>query len=82
MPPVNRDGCLNRKKSDRPKGEMKLIEIWRLIYSYTPRNERGQDLAEYAMLIGFIALVVIGAAMLLGNGLSLLLDAIASEVGP
>ena len=59
-----------------------LSEIWRRIVSYTPRYERGQDLAEYAMLIGFIALVVIGVAMLLGNGLGLLLDAIASEVGP
>lgn len=61
---------------------MKLGEIWQLIDTHTPRYERGQDLAEYAMLIGFIALVVIGVAMLLGNGLSLLLDAIASEVGP
>ena len=61
---------------------MKLSEIWQLIDIHTPRYERGQDLAEYAMLIGFIALVVIGVAMLLGNGLSLLLDAIASEVGP
>ena len=59
-----------------------LSEIWRRIDIYTPQHERGQDLAEYAMLIGFIALVVIGVAMLRGNGLSLLLGAIASEVGP
>jgi Flp pilus assembly pilin Flp len=61
---------------------MKLSEIWRRIVSYTPRYERGQDLAEYAMLIAFIAIVVIGAVMLFGNSLSLLLGAIASEVGP
>jgi Flp pilus assembly pilin Flp len=57
-------------------------ELWRCILGYVQRDERGQDLAEYAMLIGFIALVVIGVVMLLGNGLSLLLGAIASEVGP
>ncbi len=58
---------------------MKFKEIW---LSHTPRYERGQDLAEYAMLIAFIAVVVIGVVMLFGNGLSLLLGAIASEVGP
>ena len=58
------------------------LDIWASIRPYIPKDERGQDLAEYAMLIGFIALVVIGVVMLLGNGLSLLLGAIASEVGP
>ena len=58
---------------------MKFNEIGR---SHTPRYERGQDLAEYAMLIAFIAVVVIGVVMLFGNSLSLLLGAIASEVGP
>ncbi len=61
---------------------MILRGIWAWIGLHTMRDERGQDLAEYAMLIGFVALVVIGAVMLLGNGLSLLLGAIASEVGP
>jgi Flp pilus assembly pilin Flp len=56
--------------------------IWAWIGLHTPRDERGQDLAEYAMLIGFIAIVVIGVVMLFGNSLSLLLGAIASEVGP
>ncbi len=32
-------------------------------------NESGQDLAEYALLIGLIALVVIGAVTLLGTQL-------------
>ena len=61
---------------------MIFLTIWALIRSSIPGDERGQDLAEYAMLIGFIALVVIGAVMLFGNGLNMLLGAIASEVGP
>ncbi len=59
-----------------------MTEIWAWIGLHTPRDERGQDLVEYAMLIGFIALIVVGVVMLLGNGLSLLLGGIASEVGP
>ncbi len=68
--------------TDRSSGEMILLEIWASIRLRIPRDERGQDLVEYAMLIGFIALIVVGVVMLLGNGLSLLLGEIASEVGP
>ncbi len=32
------------------------------------RSEEGQDLAEYAILIGLIALVVVGAVTLFGEG--------------
>ena len=67
---------------ERSSGDMILLEIWASIRPYIPRDERGQDLAEYAMLIGFIALIVVGVVMLLGNGLNLLLGGIASEVGP
>ena len=44
-------------------------------------REEGQDLAEYALLIGLIALVVLLAVTLLGNNLSTLFSTIASEVG-
>jgi Flp pilus assembly pilin Flp len=47
-----------------------------------PRYEGGQDLAEYAMLIGLVALLVLGVVALLGSNLSVLLGDIASEVGP
>ncbi len=59
-----------------------MTGIWARIRLHAPLDERGQDLAEYAMLIGFIAVVVIGVVILLGNGFSLLLGGIASEVGP
>ena len=44
-------------------------------------REEGQDLAEYALLIGLIALVVLIAVTLLGENLSTLFSRIASEVG-
>ena len=34
------------------------------------KNEKGQDLAEYALLIGLIALIVIVAVTLLGSQIS------------
>ncbi len=45
------------------------------------RREEGQDLAEYALLIGLIALIVLAAVTLLGNNLSGVFSRIASKVG-
>jgi Flp pilus assembly pilin Flp len=61
---------------------MKSSEVWQRIAGTMQRYERGQDLAEYAMLIGLIAIVVIGVVALFGSSLTALLAAIASEVGP
>ena len=44
------------------------------------RSEHGQDLAEYALLIGLIALIVILAVTLLGNNISEIFDAIATNI--
>lgn len=44
-------------------------------------EQDGQDLAEYALLIGLIALVVLLAVTILGTNLSTLFSQIASEVG-
>ena len=44
------------------------------------RSERGQDLAEYALLIGLIALIVILAVTLLGNNISTIFNAIATNI--
>ena len=44
-------------------------------------REEGQDLAEYALLIGLIALVGMVAVILLGENLSTLFSQLGSEVG-
>jgi len=59
-----------------------LSHIWAWIVSHTPRSERGQDLAEYGMLIGLIALVVVGAVIVLGGNLNTVFTSIAGQVGP
>jgi pilus assembly protein Flp/PilA len=45
------------------------------------KSEEGQDLAEYALLLGLIALIVILAVTLLGDNLSSLFSRMASQVG-
>lgn len=47
-----------------------------------PRSERGQDLAEYGMLIGLIALILVVAVTLLGVNLATVFTQIAGKVGP
>ena len=45
-------------------------------------NEEGQDLAEYALLIALIALVVIGAVTLLGTNIQTVFNNIANALVP
>ena len=52
------------------------VKAWLL----AKRGERGQDLAEYALLIGLIALIVILAVTLLGEQISTIFSRIATNV--
>lgn len=45
------------------------------------KGEKGQDLAEYALLIGLIALIVVLAVTLLGTNISTIFSQIASAIG-
>ena len=45
------------------------------------KSEKGQDLAEYALLLGLLALVVIIAVTVLGTNLNSLFSELASAVG-
>ena len=47
---------------------------------FAAKGEKGQDLAEYALLIGLIALIVVGAVTLLGTGINNVFSNIATEV--
>lgn len=44
------------------------------------RDEKGQDLAEYALLLAFIAIVVVAAATLLGTNLSTYFQNIGNQI--
>jgi pilus assembly protein Flp/PilA len=45
------------------------------------RNEEGQDLLEYALLVALIALVAIGAVTAAGGAVGTIFDTIAGELG-
>jgi Flp pilus assembly pilin Flp len=44
------------------------------------RNEEGQGLAEYALILAFIAVVAIGALVFLGSDISSLLSQVANAL--
>ena len=44
------------------------------------RNEEGQDLLEYALLVALIALVAIGAVAAAGDSVSAIFTSIAGEL--
>ena len=55
---------------------IEYIKTWFL----SKRSEKGQDLAEYALLIGLIALIVILAVTLLGEQISIIFSTIANNI--
>ncbi len=44
------------------------------------REEKGQTLAEYALILGLIAVVTITAVTLLGNHVSSLMNTVANSI--
>jgi pilus assembly protein Flp/PilA len=57
---------------------LNFLKAW--MVSHLPQDEKGQDAAEYALLIAFIALVIVGAVVLLGNNISAVFDSIAGTI--
>lgn len=53
------------------------VKIWLV----SQKLERGQDLAEYALLLGLIALIVVLAITLLGRNFSDVFSEIGSAIG-
>jgi Flp pilus assembly pilin Flp len=57
-----------------------LTFMMNLLQSHIPRYEKGQDLAEYAVFIGLIALVVLVSITIIGGGISNVFIAIATAI--
>lgn len=53
-----------------------MLTLWNAIWN----DESGQDLAEYALLIALIAIVVIAAVTLLGTNISTVFNNIAGKL--
>jgi pilus assembly protein Flp/PilA len=56
------------------------VKAW--MTTHLPQDEKGQDAAEYAILIGLIALVIVGAVILLGNNIAAVFNSIAGQILP
>ena len=54
------------------------VKAW--MTTHLPKDEKGQDAAEYALLIGLIALVIVVAVTLLGTNLNTVFQNIATTV--
>ena len=48
------------------------------LHSLMTRNERGQGLAEYALILALIAVVVIAAVTLLGTNINTIISTVAN----
>lgn len=59
-----------------------MISFLRLYIPALAKNEEGQDLVEYALLIVLIAIVVIGAVTALGGRVNEIFTQIAGDLNP
>ena len=57
-----------------------LSDIMTLLQKNTPLSEKGQDLAEYSVFLGLIALVVLAAVTVIGTGIANVFNAIAAAI--
>jgi pilus assembly protein Flp/PilA len=55
------------------------LKTWLAVH--LPKDEKGQDLAEYALLIAFIAILLIAAVQLLGTNIDAVFDTIGARIG-
>ena len=51
-----------------------------VLHNFTYKSEKGQDLAEYSMMIGLIALVVVVSLTIIGGSISEVFNAIAIAI--
>lgn len=56
-----------------------MFQLASYVTSFT-RNEEGQDLLEYALLVALIALIAIGAVGLAGGAVNSIFSSIASKL--
>ena len=73
-----------RGASSPSQGEelMQLVNIVQSIVRNFRRNEEGQDLLEYALLVALIALVAVAAITLTGTNVNQIFTNIAAALNP
>ena len=59
-----------------------MLKLYLRLHNSLERREEGQGLAEYALLLGLIAVVVIAAVTLLGTQINTVLGRITTALAP
>jgi Flp pilus assembly pilin Flp len=62
-----------RNFAEEPTTMMTLMRIW--------NDEQGQDIAEYAVMLAVILVIVIGTVRLIGTNATTVFSQVASSVG-
>jgi Flp pilus assembly pilin Flp len=57
-----------------------FVSYWSKLLDRTRDDEKGQGLAEYALILAFIAVVAIAALVFLGSDISSLLSVVATSL--
>jgi Flp pilus assembly pilin Flp len=71
------------EKLDKPKGGEYMLSLFTVdLRSFLARmrEEAGQGLAEYALILAFIAVVAVAAVIFLGSDISSLLSNVANDL--
>jgi Flp pilus assembly pilin Flp len=55
--------------------------IWTSLILFFDKSEKGQDLSEYGLLVGFIAIIILVAVTVFGQNLSAFWNRVATELG-
>jgi pilus assembly protein Flp/PilA len=78
---IKQGGCAAERIADAVQlsREDSMSQVLNLV-KWFGRNEEGQDLLEYALLVALIALIAIGAVGLAGNSVSTIFTTIATRL--
>ena len=52
------------------------------LFQFLWRNEEGQDIAEYAVMLAVILVIVIGTVRLIGSNANNVFSQVANQIGP
>jgi pilus assembly protein Flp/PilA len=64
------------------KKEEKMLTMWTMLASFIAkmRDEEGQGLAEYALILVLVAIVCVAALIFLGGSINNVLSCVASNI--
>ena len=78
--PIGQSSVFIQSMANRSDGEPKLTEDHQMVDFLLRRDEDGQGLAEYALILALIAIIAIIALVFLGEQISTILSEIGVQI--